>query len=97
MRREFLNAGLPVPIFSVNHGEFKVIMRNNYLSGSISVEDSIVEFCTVPRSRAELISFTGKSRNYVMGKLIAPLVECGKLKLTLPDKPKSSNQRYVKT
>jgi len=97
MRREFLNAGLPVPIFSVNHGEFKVIMRNNYLNGSISVEDSIVEFCTVPRSRAELISFTGKSRNYVMGKLIAPLVECGKLKLTLPDKPKSSNQRYVKT
>ena len=27
MRMEFLNAGLPVPVFSVRHGEFKVIMK----------------------------------------------------------------------
>ncbi len=95
MRREFLNAGLPAPNFSVIHGEFKVVMRNGYLNNSGSIEDSILDFCEIPRSRAELIEFTGKSRNYVF-KLISPLVECGKLKLTMPDKPKSSNQRYVK-
>ena len=96
MRREFLNAGLPAPNFSVIHGEFKVVMRNGYLNNSGSMEDSILDFCEIPRSRAELIEFTGKSRNYVVKQLIAPLVECGKLKLTMPDKPKSSNQKYVK-
>ena len=96
MRRECLNAGLPAPDFSVKHGEFKVVMRNGYLNDSDSIEDSILAFCEIPRSRSELIAFTGKSRNYVF-KLISPLVECGKLKLTMPDKPKSSNQRYVRT
>lgn len=96
MRMEFQNAGLPAPVFSVKHGEFKVIMKNGYLSENCSVTDSIVEFCSTPRSRAELISFVGKSRNYVMGQIITPLLESGKLKLTIPDKPKSSNQRYVK-
>lgn len=96
MRREFLNAGLPAPNFSVIHGEFKVVMRNGYLNNSDSIDDSILDFCEIPRSRAELIEFTGKSRNYVVKQLIAPLVECGKLKLTIPDKPKSSNQKYVK-
>ena len=96
MRREFLNAGLPAPNFSVIHGEFKVVMRNGYLNNSGSMEDSILDFCEIPRSRAELIEFTGKSRNYVLKQLIAPLVECGKLKLTMPDKPKSSNQKYVR-
>lgn len=96
MRREFLNAGLPAPNFLVIHGEFKVVMRNGYLNNSGSMEDSILDFCEIPRSRAELIEFTGKSRNYVVKQLIAPLVECGKLKLTIPDKPKSSNQKYVR-
>ena len=96
MRMEFLNAGLPVPVFSVRHGEFKVIMKNGYHTESASLTDSIIEFCSVPRSRTELISFAGKSRNYVMGQIVAPLVESGKLKLTMPDKPKSSNQKYVK-
>lgn len=96
MRREFLNAGLPAPNFLVIHGDFKVVMRNGYLNNSGSMEDSILDFCEIPRSRAELIEFTGKSRNYVVKQLIAPLVECGKLKLTIPDKPKSSNQKYVR-
>jgi ATP-dependent DNA helicase RecG len=58
-------------------------------------EQSILEFCKTPRTRAELIEFTGKSRVYTMDKLVNPLVTAGKLKLTLPDKPKSSKQRYV--
>ena len=96
MRMEFLKSGLCLPIFTVKHGDFKVVMKNSYLNETNSIADSIVEFCVVPRSRAELISFTGKSRNYVMGQIIAPLIESGRIKLTIPDKPKSSNQRYVK-
>ncbi|MBQ1947982.1 MAG: putative DNA binding domain-containing protein [Clostridia bacterium] len=96
MRMECMDAGLPVPIFSAKHGEFKVIIKNGHYTESDSLLEAMVEFCTIPRSRAELISFVGKSRAYVMGRLVAPLVESGKLKLTIPDKPKSSHQKYVK-
>lgn len=96
MRIECLNAGLPAPIFWAKHGEFKVIMKNEYNVNAISLSDSVVEFCSVPRSRDELVTFVGKSRNYVMRQIIIPLVENGKLKLTIPDKPKSANQRYIK-
>lgn len=96
MRTEFLNAGLPAPEFSVVHGEFKVVMRNGYNKESRSISDSIVEFCCTPKTRAELIAFTGKSRTYTMTQMIQPLIDSGKLKLTLPEKPKSSKQKFVK-
>lgn len=96
MRTEFLNAGLPAPIFSAVHGEFKVIMKNGYYAENMSVSDLIIEYCSTPRSRAELIEFTGKSRTYTMSQLVQPLVDSGLLKLTIPEKPKSSKQRFVK-
>lgn len=96
MRTECLNSGLPAPIFSVVHGEFKVVMRNGYNKEAQSISDSIVEFCLTPRTRAELIAFTGKSRTYTMTQMVQPLIDSGKLKLTLPEKPKSSKQKFVK-
>ncbi len=96
MQREFLNAGLPAPVFSAVHGEFKVIMKNGYYSENVSLAEAIVEFCSIPRTRAELIAFTGKSRTYTMSQLVQPLVDNGSLKLTLPQKPKSSKQKFVK-
>lgn len=96
MRSEFLNAGLPAPIFSVQHGEFKVTMKNGYYPENVSISEAIIEFCSVPRTRAELIAFTGKSRTYTMGQLVQPLVDHGALRLTLPEKPKSLKQKYVK-
>ena len=96
MRTECLNAGLPAPIFSVVHGEFKVVIKNGYNKEARSISDSIVEFCLTPRTRAELIAFTGKSRTYTMTQMVQPLIDSGKLKLTLPEKPKSSKQKFVK-
>lgn len=96
MRSEFANAGLPAPVFSVVHGEFKVVMKNGLFTETMPVTDSIAEFCTTPRSRAEIVAFVGKSKNYVMSQIVNPLVENGTLKLTMPDKPKSPNQKYVK-
>ena len=42
------------------------------------------------------MAFVGKSKNYVMAKIVNPLVKGGKLRMTIPDKPKSPNQRFVK-
>lgn len=96
MRNECLKAKLPAPIFSVLHGEFKVVMKNGYYTDNMDINEAVVEFCSVPRSREELTSFVGKSRNYVMTKIVLPLVEKGKLQLTIPEKPRSNNQKYVK-
>lgn len=96
MRSEFSIAGLPAPIFSVVHGEFKVVMKNGLIGEKMTVPDSVIEFCTIPRSRDEIVAFVGKSKNYVISQIVMPLVESGKLKLTLPDKPRSPSQRFVK-
>ena len=96
MRNEFANAGLPAPIFSAVHGEFKVIMKNGLYSDEEPADESVVEFCSTPRTRAEIVDFIGKSKNYVMSKIVNPLVKGGKLRMTIPDKPKSPNQRFVK-
>ncbi len=61
-----------------------------------SVEKRLLEFCAVPRSRQEIIDFLGFSRYYSMSKIVQPLIDAGKIALTLPDKPKSSKQRYVR-
>jgi ATP-dependent DNA helicase RecG len=97
MRSECIKAKLPAPIFSVLHGEFKVIMKNGYYADNMDLDDAVIEFCSVPRSREELTAFVGKSRNYVMTKVVLPLVEKGKLQLTIPEKPKSNNQKFVKS
>ena len=96
IRSELIQAGLPVPIFSVVHGEFKVVMKNDCYKENTTSEKAILDFCSIPRSRSELIEFTGKSHTYTMINLVAPLLSAGKLKMTLPDKPKSSKQRYIK-
>ncbi len=96
MRIEFANAGLPAPLFSVVHGEFKVVMKNGLFTETMPISDSLVEFCSTPRSRAEIVSFVGKSKNYVMSQIVNPLVENGKLKMTIPEKPKSPNQKFIK-
>ena len=94
MRNEFAKAGLPAPIFSAVHGEFKVIMKNGLYSDEEPADESVVEFCSTPRTRAEIVDFIGKSKNYVMSKIVNPLVKGGKLRMTIPDKPKSPNQRF---
>ncbi len=96
MRTEMRKAGLPEPVFSAVHGEFKVVLKNGYYYEPTDISEAILAFCSVPRSREELIAFTGKSRTYTMSQLVKPLVENGSLKLTLPEKPRSSKQRFVR-
>ena len=101
IRRECMAAGLPVPIFSCVHGEFKVTFRNNIYKAEIAADkgdmtEQIVAFCEIPRTRAELVAFTGMSRYYTMSQIVKPLVDSGRLRMTIPDKPKSTNQRFVK-
>lgn len=94
--RELEKNGLPTPVFISRQGEFKIIIKNSLYKENMSLEDKILNYCTIPRSREELVNFVGKTRNYVMSKIIIPLIENKKLRMTIPDKPKSYNQKYIK-
>lgn len=102
IRAEFRDAGLPAPIFSVRHGEFSVVFKNNIYQAEGTkkqgnMQDDILSFCDIPRTRAELIEFTGMSRYYTMSSIVQPLIDEGKLKLTIPEKPKSPKQKFVRS
>ena len=56
----------------------------------------MLAFCTTPRSRAEIAELFGLSSvAYVTNHYIMPAVEKGLLSMSLPDKPRSKNQRYT--
>lgn len=94
--KEFENADLPKPIFTKRHGEFKVIMKNGIFDENKSILEKVIDFCSIPRTRTEIVDFVGKSKNYVMTKIVLPLFDDGKLTMTMPDKPKSPNQKFVR-
>ena len=60
------------------------------------MQSDLLEFCTVPRTRTEITEFTGFSRTYTMNSIVQPLIDNGLLKMTMPEKPKSSLQTYVR-
>jgi ATP-dependent DNA helicase RecG len=100
IRTECAKVGLPAPIFEARCGEFKVTFKNNIYTGETkrsreTLQKELLEYCSEPRSRAEITEFTGFSRTHTMNGIIQPLVDAGLLRLTLPEKPKSSKQRYV--
>lgn len=62
------------------------------------VQWRIVSHADVPRSLAELMTHTGyRQRPHFVAKHLEPLLTGGVLRLTIPDKPRSSQQRYVLT
>ena len=58
--------------------------------------NSILEFCKEPKSVKEIMEYIGlRHRPTFMYDYLNPLLEKGKLQMTIPDKPKSRNQKYV--
>ncbi len=59
-------------------------------------EKDLLNFCRIPRSRKEITEYLGVSTVfYVMQHYVQPLLESGELIMTMPDKPKSCNQKFV--
>lgn len=63
----------------------------------LSHEEKLLAFCAVPHSQTEMIEFLGLSdRKHFRKAYLKPLLDSGKLVMTIPDKPNSRNQKYVK-
>ncbi len=69
--------------------------KSNFAIRSVLMNMNLLTFLNEPKSRTEIAEFLGiKSTSYAITKHIDPLVEKGIVKMTIPDKPKSKNQKY---
>ena len=59
------------------------------------IHEDLLKFCKTPRTRQEIAGFVELTQYYAINTLVMPLIEAGKLKMTIPDKPRSRNQKYV--
>ncbi len=58
----------------------------------------ILEFCETPRSVKEIMEYIGlRHRPTFVYDYLKPLLDNQKLQMTIPDKPKSKNQKYIIT
>ena len=110
MYREMEDAGLPDPEYHVSSFMLCATLKNqkwvatHQQTGQVTnstVQDDkvavILDFCSIPRSRKEFQSYLGLTgRNNFNDKYLKPLLASGKLKMTIPDKPNSRLQKYVK-
>ena len=104
MRRELAAYGLPAPVFENRRNEFVVTFYNSPISAPTDVEqetpnrnqgNGLLDYCKTPRTRKEIADFLGiKTVFYVMQRYIQPLLDNGKLAMTIPDRPSSKKQKF---
>lgn len=71
---------------------------DRFLDRLTEVQWRIVSYADVPRSLAELMAHAGyRQRPHFVATYMEPLLTGGVLRPTIPDKPRSSRQRYVLT
>lgn len=96
--------GRGVPKITEVYGKGTYEFRENSIVVSIpftrvSTEDEkikrILEFCQTPKGILEITEMLGYSGRKPTKKYVKPLVEQGRLAMTIPDKPQSKNQKYV--
>jgi ATP-dependent DNA helicase RecG len=98
------------PQFKSTQTAFYVVLKNmNYdlrsdstqVSTQVTAQDgrlvSLLEYCSIPRTRDEMQQFYGvATREYFRKHVLKPLLQSSQLAMTIPDKPNSSNQKYVR-
>lgn len=102
--KEMKKAGLSEPVFRETGDTFTVVLYNEenslYPASLKKVpldrsKEAILKFCETPRSRIEIAEFLGlESVSYAMGRYVRPLLQNGQLKMTIPDTPQTTYQKY---
>lgn len=97
-------AGCRVEFETLNDGFAVVFYRHNIKKLSDSAQKSaqksekisaLLEYCKEPGSRDEMMKFLGiKHRTTFRNDYLNPLLDEGKLLMTMPDKLQSKNQKF---
>lgn len=61
----------------------------------VSIEEKALQFCSEAKSIIEICDYLGFKDRRTVRKIINPLLELGRLAMTVPDKPNSRNQKYI--
>ena len=94
------NYNLQEPEFLDERGNFVVKFYKagkEVISPEAEAENirNLLIFCKTPRTRKEICEFLGLSSvTYAIQIYVMPLVEAGKIKMSIPDKPRSPKQLY---
>lgn len=59
------------------------------------VQDRILDFCIEAKGISEILNELGYRDKKTVRKYLDPLVEQGRIAMTIPDKPTSRNQKYI--
>ena len=99
MRNAMKESSLPEPKFENRRNEFVVTFYNKEdpEKDALTAEPAqdLLAFCHEPKTRQEIAAFLGvKTVFYAMQHYVQPLITTGKLAMTIPEKPKSRNQKY---
>ncbi len=100
IKKEMKNYNLREPEFLDERGNFVVkFYKKIQLIINVAEQnegaDNLILFCRTPRTRKEICEYLGLSSvTYAIQAYVMPLVEMGKIKLSLPDKPRSPRQLY---
>jgi len=100
IKKEIEKYNLQEPEFLDERGNFIVRFYKTVKSIGEDIElsediDNLLLFCKTPRTRQEICEYLGLSSvTYAIQTHVMPLVESGKIKLSIPDKPKSPKQLY---
>lgn len=100
IKREVEKYNLKEPEFSDERGNFVVKFFKETKISDEEVKydedtENLILFCRTPRTRKEICEYLGLSSvTYAIQAYVMPLVESGKIRLSIPDKPKSPKQLY---
>ena len=100
IKKEIEKYNLQEPEFLDERGNFIVRFYKTVKSVDEDIElseeiDNLLLFCRTPRTRKEICDYLGLSSvTYAIQTHIMPLVDAGKIKLSIPEKPKSPKQLY---
>lgn len=104
INKELDKQGLQPAKFINENGMFQVIFDNSKKHSVVKkkikgkeIKEKIIEFCKTPRSREEIVEYTGLSKYYAINIMLKELINEGKIELTMPEIPKSVKQRYYST
>jgi ATP-dependent DNA helicase RecG len=98
------------PKFVSTPSAFHVVLKNMNYSLATSAEEvgaevklapaklkELLDYCSMERSRKEMQMFCGiKSDEYFRKNIMIPMLTLGLIGMTIPNKPNSRNQRYVR-
>ncbi len=105
IRRVMREAGLKEPVFADERGSFSVTLYKeaqvtaiHQAMGQSDQETRLLVFLEEPRNRQEIAEYLGIGTvSYAIQAYVHPLIERGLVNMTIPQKPRSRKQMYVRS